>query len=409
MKILEADFETFGVVELRGLKSVGIYNYCSHPETRVLMLGYKLPNESVRRLWQPHLAGMPENLRLALLDPAVWILSYNSAFERYIFQFKCGIVIPASRFIDPQVCSRYLSMPGKLEKDCHILDLPPELTKDARGEELIDLFCMPHVIKKKKDVPEHTVVYDWNSHPMEWEEFGKYCLQDLVAESELLRRQEILRAHPLPPFERRTWEFDQRVNDRGMPVDIDFVQKAYRLAVKAKQEALDAQNEITGLANANSRDQLLPWVKARGYPFNTLGKGTVDSVLKDPDVKLTDECRLVLKARREASSTSYQKLSAIMRQISPDGILRGQFIFMGSARCGRWAGNAVQLHNMARPVVLGKTETFPGYDFEDTAVVRDARQLIYREDYDAIKKKYGSVLLTIKNVIRTVFVAERER
>jgi DNA polymerase bacteriophage-type len=396
VKILEADFETFGTVELRGADSVGIYNYCSHPDTRILMLGYKLPNESERRLWQPHLGPMPENLREALLDPNVRILSYNSAFERYIFQFKCGIAIPASRFVDPQVYSRYLSMPGKLETDCEILDLPPELTKDARGEELINLFCMPHVIKKKKDVPEHTVVYDWITHPKEWEEFGKYCLQDLVAEAELLRRQQILGAHPLPSFEQRLWEFDQRVNDRGIPVHKKFVEKALKLAIRAKQEAKDRQNTITGLENANSTTQLLPWVRERGYPFSTLNKATVDSVLKDPDVKLTEECRAVLMARKEAGSTSYTKLAAIMRQICKDDRLRGMFIFMGSARCGRWSGNSVQLQNLARPDKV----------FEEMENVVAAREMILREDYNGLKQRFGSVLLVVKNLVRTVFSCE---
>src|ERR1700694_3022740 len=416
MRVLEADFETFGTVVLRGQESVGIYNYCSHQDTRVLMLGYKLPNDPNRKLWEPALGPMSSELRAALLDPDVFILAYNSAFERYIFQFKCGITIPASRFIDPQVSSRYLSMPGKLEMDCKILDMPPELAKDARGEELIDLFCMPHVIKKKKDKPEHTVVYDWTPHPTEWEEFGRYCLQDLVAEAELLRRQEILQAYPLPPFERKLWEFDQKVNDRGWPVDVDFVRKAYKLAVRSKQEALDRQNKITGLKNANSTDQLKPWLKARGYPFNTLRKETVDSVLKDPDVKLTLEAREVLVARREASSTSYQKLSAILQRVSPDGRLRGMFVFMGSPRCGRWPGSGVQPHNFPRPGIVGEvkdkdgTVIEKGHDFEDLDVVRDAREMILREDYDGIKKKYKSVLLVVKSLLRTVFVApEGER
>lgn len=398
-RILEADFETFGTVDIRGSESVGIYNYACHPETRILMLGYKLPNDSTRKLWFPHLGPMPADLKAALLDPAVFILSYNSAFERYVFQFKCGITIPASRFIDPQVYSRYLSMPGKLESDCDILDLPQELAKDSRGEELIDLFCMPHAIKKKKDVPEHTVVYDWTTHPKEWEEFGQYCIQDLVAEAELLRRQEILGAYPLPPFEQKLWEFDQKVNDRGWPVDVEFVKRAYALACRSKQEALDRQNKITGLENANSTDQLKPWLKARGYPFNTLRKETVDSVLKDPDVKLTSEARDVLNARREASSTSYQKLAAILQRVGSDHKMRGLFVYMGSARCGRWAGSGVQPHNFARPAVIN------GHDFEDMDVVREAREMIMREDYEGIKEKYKSVLLVVKSVLRTVFVA----
>ncbi|MDA4130446.1 MAG: hypothetical protein OK457_06720, partial [Thaumarchaeota archaeon] len=112
--------------------------------------------------------------------------------------------------------------------------------------------------------------------------------------------------------------------------------------------------------------------------------------------KLTPECKQVLENRRAASSTSYTKLAAILRQVCPDNRLRNQLVFMGSPRCGRWAGNAVQLHNMARPIEI----------FEDEVNVDRARALIRAEDYEGIQKEFGSVLLTVKYNIRTSFVAE---
>ena len=48
-----------------------------------------------------------------------------------------------------------------------------------------------------------------------------------------------------------------------------------------------------------------------------------------------------------------------------------------------------------------------GHDFEDPEVVREARELVRNKDYDAIKEKYKSVLLVIKNIIRTVFSVEQ--
>lgn len=399
MKILRIDFETYSEAALVGQDSVGMWNYANHPSTEVLMLAYKLPYAKSVQLWEPHIEPLPVALRTALFDSEVSVSAFNSAFERYILQYKLGIVVPVSRFVDPQVSCRYLSMPGDLDEASDILGLPESLAKDKRGHTLIKLFCEPQPNKKKRGEEQTYFKADWNSHPKEWEEFCNYCKQDCVAEEEVARRCEILGALPLPPFERKVWEFDQRVNDRGIPVDREFVEKAYKLATRSKKEALTQQNAITGLENANSPDQLKGWLKPRGYPFSTLRKETVDSVLKDPEVKLTDEARAVLTSRREASSTSYQKLNAILRQLSPDNKLRGQFIFMGSPRCGRWSGNAVQLHNIARPGVLN------GHDFEDMDVMCEAREMIYAEDYEGIKAKFGSVLLTVKNCIRTVFVA----
>ncbi len=402
---LHADFESRSPFHP---SDVGLHNYIFHPQTEPLFLWYNIGGAGYQcwRIWEDADFGVrnwesvsvPQDLDEALHDPSVNLVAFNSAFERYMFR-KLGFEVPANRFIDPQVGGRYLSLPASLDVQCRVMDLPANLTKDERGEDLIKLFCEKVIVKQTKKNPGREYYNDWNSHPKEWQEFLNYGRQDVVAEGELLRRMRILRALPLPEFEQRVWILDQKVNDRGMPVDRSFVEKMYRLAVRAKGEAKKNFEVMTGVTNANSPAQIKKWAKTQGYPYGTLKKDTVTSVLKDPDIKLTDTCRAALKMRAEAASTSYQKLGKILEAVSPDGRLRGQFIFMGSSRCGRWSGNAVQLHNFARPAVVG------GYDFEDQKVVKEAREMIYQEDYDGIKVKYGSVLLVVKSLIRTVFVA----
>jgi hypothetical protein len=56
---------------------------------------------------------------------------------------------------------------------------------------------------------------------------------------------------------------------------------------------------------------------------------------------------------------------------------------------------------MARPGVLN------GYNFEDENVVNEARAMVTAMDYDGIQAKYGSVLLVIKFLIRTIFSVEQ--
>jgi DNA polymerase len=376
-----------------------LHNYIFHPETEPLFLWYKIGDRDYKlwRIWASELID-PE-LEDSLWNPEVMIVAYNSAFERYMFT-KIGFDIPASRFIDPQVGGRYLSLPASLEVQGHVLGLPPSLAKDKRGDALIKLFCDKVVEKKSRKNPNPRTYYnDWNSHPKEWAEFLEYGKQDVVAEGELLRRMRILKALPLPEFEQKVWIFDQKVNDRGMPVDVEFVRKMYKLGLRAKEESKLNFEKFTGVQNANSPAQVKAWAKPQGYPFDSLNKDIVASVLKDPESQITDACRTALKMRKEAASTSYQKLGKILECVSPDGRLRGQFSYLGSSRCGRWSGNGVQLHNMARPAVVG------GFDFEDQKIVKEARAMVNAEDYEGMKAKYGSVLLVIKSLIRTVFVA----
>src|ERR1700676_691699 len=388
---------------------VGLDRYIFDPQTEPLFLWYRL-NKGDYKLWriwekQP----IHPELHEAFLSPNVMLVAFNSAFERYMTH-RLGYTTPASRFIDPQVGGRYLSLPASLGVQSEVLGVPAHLAKDKRGSELIALFCQKVVVKEKKAtktrpaIPASSYYNDWNSHPKEWEEFLEYGRRDVSSEGDLLRRMRLLGGMPLPGFEQRGGLFDQAVNDRGMPVDKPLVEKMYRLALRAKEEAKTGFEKMTGVVNANSPSQIKAWAVTQGYPYPSIGKDVVTSALKDPNLKLTDVCRAALKMRREAASTSYQKLGKILAAISPDNRLRGQFVFMGSSRCGRWSGNAVQLHNLARPVPLtgpdGKM-----YDFEDQKVVKDARAMVHGEKYDEIMAKYGTVLLVVKNLIRTVFVA----
>lgn len=406
---LHGDFESRSPV---APGDVGTHSYVFHPETEPLFFWYNINNAGYQcwRIWEDPAFKtkdwknlcVPQDLDESLNDPDVHIIAYNSAFERYMFQ-KLDWTVPPSRFIDPQVYGRYLSLPMSLGVQCQVLGVPLKLAKKG-GKDYIKLFCEQVVVKptKKNGLLEEQRYYnDWVSHPKEWEEFLEYGMYDVISEGELLRRERLLLGEELlPPSEKKIWLFDQLVNDRGMPVDVDFVTKMYKLAVRAKAEAKLNFETMTGVKNANSPAQIKAWAKPQGYPFDSLKKDTVTSALKDPELQITDLCRAALKLRAEAASTSYQKLGKILEMVSPDGRLRGQFIFMGSARCGRWAGNAVQLHNMARPAVVG------GFDFEDQKVVIEARRMVNAEDYDGIKAKYGSVLLVVKSLIRTVFVAD---
>ena len=219
-------------------------------------------------------------------------------------------------------------------------------------------------------------------------------------------------AYPLPPLEQKIWLLDQKINDRGIPIDRQFVINALDLATREKKERIQQNNELTGLENSNSNTQMTEWLLGQGYdgkdpeileghpeyPKYSLNKDVVKSQLKN-NANLTPLARQVLEIRKSASSTSYQKMAAILRQVAEDDRLRNQFIYMGSSRCGRWSGNAVQLHNMARPNEI----------FENIENIDRARALIYAMDYDKIKELFESVLLTVKYNIRTAFVTPQGR
>jgi DNA polymerase len=413
MELFHIDYESRSEVEIgdkNKREGVGLYNYLHHPTTKPLMMAYAL-GDAKPQLWEiAQGEPMPKFVWERMTDPNQLMAAWYSAFERGMTLVKLGIDIPIERWYDPQASSRYLSLTGKLEIDSQVLNLGKEFAKDERGEDLIHLFSRLTVVKATKKRQAASFFNDYNSHPKEWQEFGEYCRQDIVAERENARRLQLLGVFPLPERERRIWIFDQKVNDRGLPVNMEFVIKAYKLACRAKEAALANQQRLTGLENANSPLQMLEWAQGQGYKPNTLRKERVTATLKYEKDTITPLCVRVLEARAAASSTTYKKLAAIIRQVCPDNRLRHQFIYMGSARCGRWTGNGFQVHNLARP----------DKRFEDQKNIKKARALVLTEDYqgiiDAFGKKpennngdidYGAVLIVVKNLIRTVFEVAR--
>jgi DNA polymerase len=414
--ILHLDFETRSASDI---SEVGSYNYATHPTTAILMLAYAY-DDGVAELWQPHEGEMPSNLVEALKDTSIIKESWHASFERDILMHQCGIWIPYELWKDPMINARYMSMPGGLDAVGKILGLESALQKDDRGKELKTLFTVPLPTKRgrKKATDENTlfdispigpekieyVFADHKSHPEEWEQFCQYCRQDIVAERELGKRM----AHfPLPEREMRVWYLDQKINDAGMPTNREFVKRALQLAQNDKDKLIKNLKELTGLQNPNSNPRMLQWVRSQGYPYNSLRKEPVNVALADPEVKITDLGRTVLQIRQKASKTSYKKLNAILPALCGDDRLRDQFLFLGSPRAGRWSGQAVQLHNLARPIKA----------MEEDGALDKALQLIWATDSEGIEREFlwkdkktgeehpGSVIDIVTSCIRSAFQA----
>lgn len=334
---LHLDFESRSRCDL---KTRGLDNYAKDPSTEVLMLAWAI-NEAPPQLWEPRLGPMPEQLAVLLTRPEVVKLAFKSDFERTIFREVLKIDIPIRQWVDPSDLAKYASIAGSLEFVGNVLGLKEDKKKLAIGKKLIKLFCEPN---KKGEFN------DWNSHPEQWEAFCEYCRQDVIAEREIFRK--LKGAFSLPPLERRIWALDQEINDRGMPVDPVFVEGATKIVGEETAARMNEMVTLTGLENPNSPKQLLAWVKTQGYPFGSLGEKWVTKALAE--AKLTEEGEAGLKLRQVLAKSSTAKLVKLKDFTGPDNQLRGQYVYYGAARTGRWSGRGVQLHNLPRGTVKKK-------------------------------------------------------
>ena len=382
------DFETRSLLDL---SERGLDNYARHPSTQVLLMAYAFDNGPVQ-LWQAHQGPMPVDAQRAILNPFIRKAAWNASFEHAILKHVLGISVPHEQSIDIMVCARYLSLPGKLEECGPRIGLPEVLQKLEEGKRLIKKFCEPWETDKKKKLFDMGLPFrDHRSDPEDWKLFCDYCRQDVIAEREIYRR---MWNFPLPSTEHLGWRLDQRINERGLPTSLNFVTNALSMAEKYREEKLLSRlTELTGLENTNSRNQVLDWVKTRGYSFGSLRKEFVTLALNAKDSKLTPEGREVLTLRQEAGRNSYRKFETIKNHISNDGRLRHQFLFLRAARNGRWAGQGVQVQNLVRP----SKEVEKNY--------KRAVELIETNNYPTVITEFGSVINTVTSCVRSSFQA----
>ncbi len=379
---LHLDYETFSLVNL---KKHGLARYARHKSTEVLFLWYAFDQEEPE-LWFPD-EPMPKRLRRALTDPAIRKCAHNAQFERAISLHVLGIDIPVEQWYCSMAHAYWLSLPGDLDTLSTVLRLDSETAKMKEGKSLIKFFCGPRKPTKTKPHTRNTAETD----PVKWKQFVEYGRRDVIAERAAGRK---LALFPMSEFERNLWFVDQHINERGVPFDKDFVLSALRVIAKEKKRLISVMTQITGLSNPGSGAQLLPWLRARGYPFTNLKAPSIKKAREDWDWNMSDDANKVLALHAEASKSSVTKLQKML-DIEVDGLLMYTMQFAGAGRTARWAGRAVQVQNLPRPL----------RELEETWALLAIRQAIVDEDIEFIRLLTSSPMGAIASCIRTAIKA----
>lgn len=337
--VLDLDLETFCDVPI----THGTHRYAERAE--VMLLAWGLNDGPVSVVDQANGEPRPAELREALADPAVLVRAHNSAFDRTVLRHT-GTEIALPRWRDTMVQALAHSMPGSLGDLCAILKVDAAESKDKEGKQLIHLFCKPRPAGNKvARATKHT-------HPTEWARFKEYAGLDIHA------MRAVSKKLPLWNYkgdELALWLLDQRINDRGVAVDLDLTDAAIR-AVDRAQKILAARTaELTdgAVQAATQRDAMLKHLLSEyGVDLPDMQMATLERRMADPDLPL--ELRELLGIRLQASTTSTAKYRTLARGTSKDGRLRGTLQFNGASRTGRWAGRLFQPQNLPRPVLKQK-------------------------------------------------------
>lgn len=385
MTILNLDYESRSEVDL---KKFGLDVYSKHQSTEIMLAAWAVNGGRVQQWDYNDTRKPPAELREALEDPHVEKHAFNAQFERVMTKRCFGITTPYSSWRCTMVLAYMHSFVGTLKDIGRQAGLPQDQQKMKDGDKLIQLFCKPQKTTAKQPFIWRSILTD----PDEWDDFCEYNEQDVYAEMGLgqkFKNSKILQS------EWALYGLDQLINDRGLPVDMDFVKHAAQMAVRRKRELNEELAEFTKVRNPNSPAQLLPWLKKKGYPFDDLKKDTVKKVIRDYGDTIDPDLKRALELRQNASRTSVAKYSSFIRATGEGDRFRFAFQMGGAQRTQRWAGRRVQVHNL--PHTMKLIEPQKG-DISKLSITTD---FIRRGEYDNLALMVGEPMLALVGCIRS--------
>lgn len=382
MKILFLDTEVFSEVPLK----TGTHRYAEYSE--ILLASFAWNDGPVSVLEHP----TAEQLQ-ALIDEADTVVMHNSFFDRTVLAYN-GVIIPIEKIDDTMVNAYRHSLPGGLGELCEVLGVEAGKSKDKEGKRLINLFCKPRPAKQKlRRATKET-------HPEDWKQFVAYADRDIVAMRECRR---LTPRWNITPMEHSIWMLDQKINDRGITVDIELAHAALRATERAQKILAARIDKITDgkVASATKRAQLLQYLgEEHNFGLTDMKKGTIAAELKDTE--MTDEVREMLEIRQQAASTSTAKYPVLIASASTrDNRLRGTLQYGGASRTLRWGGRLFQPQNLMRPTVK-----YNQIDLFIKALKADCEDLIFGEMLDANGKRIlANVMEMLGNAVRGSLIA----
>lgn len=241
---------------------------------------------------------------------------------------------------------------------------------------------------------------------------GEYCLQDVRTEIAVGDA-----VGPLSAYERRVWELDQRINQRGLRIDIPYIHACLDIVDQASKPLIAEFAKLTGGLEPTQVKQLTAWCNANGLAIDSLAKdnlkalgiiGLAEDVGEDEDAiqpvdasgdtlprnagEVLEAVRRVLEIRAVLGSASIKKLHRMLACVNSDGRVRYTQQYHG-AGTGRTAGRMFQPTNFPRGKIEGG---------HDPLQLVDA---LFSRNADYVRSLYGDPIAAVASGLRHALIA----
>ena len=386
MNTLSIDVETFSDVDI---SKCGAYKYAESPSFEILLFSYATDGGEVQVVDLAAGEKIPQEILAALTDDNVIKWAFNANFERIcLSRYLSDVGFLRDAFLSPEswhctmVWAAYMGLPLSLAAVGSVLGL--EEQKMSEGKSLIRYFCTPCTATKTnggrvRKLPCHA--------PDKWAMFKAYNKRDVKVEMAIQHR---LAKFPVPNFLWDEYHLDQAINDRGIRIDMAFVDNAIAIDARSRDELSGRMKQLTGLDNPNSVQQMKGWLSQHGAETDSLDKKAVLELLKNAPSELAE----VLSLRQQLAKSSVKKYIAMKNVSCADHRARGTFRFYGANRTGRFSGKNIQLQNLPQNYMEH---------------LEDVRTLVRRGDFESLNVLYDSVPNVLSQLIRTAFIPKEGR
>lgn len=362
MQRITFDFESRSACDIQ---KAGAWAYAQHPTTDVICLWFADRNGETRawysRLYNRIVNGFDQDDPIPpwfidMVEAGVIFEAHGTMFERAIYKHhmepRGWPVIPEEQWFDTMAACAFHGLPLDLDTVSNMLKL--KTVKNREGSAALQKIMKPVTIKRGKPKafdtnPEYYRIVG-----------GPYGRDDVLSQMYLGKR-----LGPLSDTEQQTWLLNQRMNLRGIKLDLDFAADCQAVIDKARVPLLKAFQEIVDLkpkspylrhwineqmGHERDPDNLKVVIETAEAPFfENLQKETVEEALNDWE--LTDKVREVLDMKAALTSASVDKIKSMFACCGEDGRARGLIQYGGAVSTLRDAGRLLQPQNFPRGTI----------------------------------------------------------
>lgn len=357
--LIGLDFETYSGVDL---PKHGLDRYVSDPTFVPLMARTYTVNENGRKelgkfdFVEDYYESARKELDETLGEAT--IAAHNAPFEERVLRWM-KLEIGHRDFIDSAVVARAAGAAGSLEAAA------PQLLgsdKYEPGKALMRLFSLPGKYQEANGTLEFDPLVV-KHHPLEWEEYGKYCGIDAELGYHIVDQW----GRILSADEKENTAITHEMNDVGWPVDMEMVAEMQRRYLDNMDRALadfrtlyESGLEEQDQLNFNSFPQLKKWCEARGVKAKSFDEEHVAMYLAKIQKRIVDHANTMkpeqlhnllevlelMKTKQILGGSSLKKLQTIIDMVGPGDRLRGQYLHIGAGQTWRTSGKGVQMQNL---------------------------------------------------------------